>query len=182
MSIGKNIETIKAGLPEGIKLIAVSKTQSIEVTHQAYQSGHRIFGENKAQEAATKASALPADIEWHFIGHLQTNKVKLIAPFVNTIHSVDSIKLLYEIDKEAKKNNRIIKCLLQFHIASEETKFGLDMQEAITFIESPEIKTFHNISITGVMGMATFSSDQNLVRREFKNLKEIFSWIKETYY
>lgn len=182
MNIAQNIENIKESLPKNVQLIVVSKTQSIETIREAYQSGHRLFGENKAQEIAIKATALPDDIVWHFIGHLQMNKVKQIAPYINTIHSVDSIRLLREIDKEAKKNSRIIKCLLQFHIATEETKFGLNKQEAIDIIESDEMKSLHNISLAGVMGMATFTSDQNLIRREFKNLSGIFNWLKQTYF
>jgi pyridoxal phosphate enzyme (YggS family) len=160
--------------PYHATLVAVSKTQPNDAIKKAYDSGQKIFGENYVQELADKYEALPKEIEWHFIGHLQTNKVKIISPFVSLIHSVDSFKLLKEIDKEAKKNNRIINCLLQVHIAKEETKFGLSVEEASALIESPELKFLNNIRIKGLMGMATLTEDERQIRNEFRSLKNIF--------
>ena len=151
-----------------ITLIAVSKTKPIEDIKGLYDDGQRYFGENKVQELVQKYEQLPKDIKWHMIGHLQTNKVKYIAPFVSLIHSVDSFKLLEEIDKQAKKNDRIIDCLLQFHIAMEETKFGLDENEAKVILDSDDFKKLHNIRINGVMGMASYADDKELIRMEFK--------------
>ena len=170
MDILTNIRRIKNELPDGVKLIVVSKTKPPERVMEAYSAGHRIFGENKVQELVDKKNKLPEDIEWHMIGHLQSNKVKYIAPFVNLIHSVDSFKLLKEIDKEARKNNRIIPLLLQIHIAMEETKFGLDFKEAIDLVNSSALKDLKNISIKGLMGMATNTEDEVIVRREFRAL------------
>ncbi len=164
------------------QLIAVSKTHPIEKIRQVYQEGQRLFGENRPQEMLEKQPSLPADIQWHMIGHLQTNKVKYIAPFVAMIHSVDSLKLLQEINRQAQKHNRIIDCLLQFHIAKEETKFGLDEAEAEALLESPEYSAMQNIRICGVMGMATFSDDQQQVRTEFKHLKTIFNRLKARFF
>jgi hypothetical protein len=163
-------------------LIAVSKTKPIELIEEAYQSGHRIFGENKAQELAEKYEALPKDIEWHMIGHMQTNKVKYIAPFVSLIHGVDSFKLLKVINKEGEKCNRKIDCLLQFHIAKEETKFGLDLSEAIEFIKSEEFLNLKNVTVCGVMGMATYTENEATIRSEFKELVHIFNELKQTYF
>jgi PLP dependent protein len=174
MTISDNLNKIKKNLPSGCKLIAVSKTHPPEVIEEAYRAGHKIFGENKVQEMQAKAEVLPRDIEWHLIGHLQTNKVKYIAPFVACIHSVDSLKLLQEINKQAAKANRIIPCLLQIHIAKEETKFGLSEQEAFDLILGEEIKSLNNIIITGVMGMATFTENRDQIRSEFKELKQLF--------
>ena len=165
-----------------ITLIAVSKTKPIEDIKGLYDHGQRHFGENKVQELVQKYEQLPKDIKWHMIGHLQTNKVKYIAPFVSLIHSVDSFKLLEEIDKQAKKNDRIIDCLLQFHIAMEETKFGLDENEAKAILDSDDFKKLHNIRINGVMGMASYADDKELIRMEFKNLKNIFDRLKSTYF
>jgi pyridoxal phosphate enzyme (YggS family) len=165
-----------------ITLIAVSKTKPIEDIKGLYDDGQRHFGENKVQELVQKYEQLPKDIKWHMIGHLQTNKVKYIAPFVSLIHSVDSFKLLEEIDKQAKKNDRIIDCLLQFHIAMEETKFGLDENEAKAILDSDDFKKLHNIRINGVMGMASYADDKELIRMEFKNLKNIFDRLKSTYF
>jgi pyridoxal phosphate enzyme (YggS family) len=153
-------------------LVAVSKTKPIEVIKEVYDSGHKVFGENYVQELVGKYERLPKDIEWHFIGHLQTNKVKLIAPFVSLIHGVDSLKLLREIDKEAKKNNRIINCLLQVHIANEETKFGFSFEEATSLFQSSKSDDLKNISIKGLMGMATLTNDENQIRKEFRSLKQ----------
>lgn len=182
MDIGNNIAEIKQSMPEGVKLVAVSKKKSTETIMEAYNAGHKIFGENKAQELIQKQEALPEDIEWHFIGHLQTNKAKYLAPFVSMIHSIDSFKILKTVNKEAKKNNRIIPCLLQFHIAQESTKFGLSEEEAYEILDSEEYKAFKNVSIVGVMGMATFTDDEEQVRNEFRFLKRIFDKLKKEYF
>jgi PLP dependent protein len=182
MTIASNIERLRNSLPEQVTLVAVSKTKPVEDILQAYQAGQTAFGENKAQEMAAKYPLLPADINWHFIGHLQTNKVGLIAPFVSMIQSVDSLKLLVDINKEARKNHRIIPCLLQFHIAEEETKFGLTLQEAKEILSSEQYRQLTHISLSGVMGMATFTEDMEQVRREFRHLKSIFTVLKETFF
>ncbi|MBT34280.1 MAG: YggS family pyridoxal phosphate-dependent enzyme [Thalassobius sp.] len=172
----RNLDQIKTELDgTGCKLIAVSKTKPVEILTSAYQAGIRIFGENKVQEMVQKYEALPKDIEWHMIGHLQTNKVKLIAPFVSLIHSVDSIKLLKEINKRAAQNDRIIDCLFQIHIAEEETKFGLDEAELFELIESDEFNSMENIRMKGLMGMATYTTDYEQVRKEFTALKDLFN-------
>lgn len=168
--------------PTHTKLIAVSKTHPAERVLELYNQGQRRFGENRVQELTDKYEALPKDIEWHLIGHLQTNKVKYIAPFVACIQSVDSWKLLEEINKQAEKHERVIDCLLQFHIAEEETKFGLDEAEANELLQSPTFKALKNIRITGVMGMATFTDDQTQVRREFQHLKQIFVGLKTRFF
>lgn len=182
MDIEKNIAEIKQSLPEGVKLVAVSKKKSPEIIMQAYNAGHKIFGENKAQELIQKYEELPDDIEWHFIGHLQTNKAKYLAPFVSMIHGIDSFKILKTVNKEAKKNNRNIPCLLQFHIAQESTKFGLSEEEAHEILDSEDYKALKNISIFGVMGMATFTEDEMQVRNEFRFLKKIFDKLKKEYF
>jgi pyridoxal phosphate enzyme (YggS family) len=156
------------------QLIAVTKTHPVEVLHEAYNVGLRHFGENKVQEMESKSPTLPKDIHWHLIGHLQSNKVKYIAPYVHLIHSVDSMKLLQEINKEAGKQNRIIPILLQVHIADEETKYGLDSSELYTLCESPELAHFHHVCIQGLMGMATFTDNKNQIRSEFKSLRRLF--------
>ena len=181
MNPAENILQIKKSIPKGVKITAVSKTYSTEKIMQVYETGQKIFGENKVQELIKKYKLLPKDIEWHMIGHLQTNKVKQITPFVDTIQSVDSMKLLVEIDKQAKKSNRIIKCLLQIHIAEEETKFGLDLKEAEEILMSEELKTLANIQITGLMGMATLTDNQHQIELEFKSIKNIFDRLKKTY-
>ena len=181
MSVSENIKHfLSTEIPSNVKLIAVSKTKPIELIEEAYLSGHRIYGENKAQELAGKYEALPKDIEWHMIGHMQTNKVKFVAPFVSLIHGVDSFKLLQVINKEAEKNNRIINCLFQFHIAKEETKFGLDLGEAKLILSSEEFKQLKNINIIGVMGMATFTENEDVIRSEFKELVHIFNELKNS--
>ena len=168
---------------QNARLVVVSKTQPVARILEIYQkAGQRIFGENRPQEMLEKQAALPADIEWHLIGHLQTNKVKSIAPFVALIHSVDSLRLLQEIDKQALKNNRVINCLLQFHIAQEETKFGLSEQEAIEILQSPEFARFQNVRICGVMGMASFTEDTEQVRKEFRALKTVFDHLKAKFF
>lgn len=180
--IQENLNNVRATVPSNVTLIAVSKTKPISDLQEAYDAGQRIFGENKALEMRDKYQELPKDIQWHFIGHLQTNKIKYIAPFVTLIHAVDSLSLLEAVNKEAAKNNRIIDCLLQFHIAQEETKFGLDIEEAKSLLESEIYKNLKNIRICGVMGMATFTEDVVQVRNEFKNLKNIFETLKENYF
>lgn len=181
-SIAQNIAEIKASLPTKVTLVAVSKTQPNDALMDAYHAGQRIFGENRVQELASKAEALPADIEWHMIGHLQTNKVKYIAPFVSLIHSVDSSKLLKEINKEAARNGRIIPVLLQFHIAEEESKFGLNWEEAEALLTSDEFRGMRNVRAVGVMGMATFTENKNQVRKEFGSLKNIFERLKANHF
>jgi hypothetical protein len=182
MSIAENIDQVKANLPVQVQLVAVSKTKPAALLMEAYAHGQRAFGENKVQELAWKFEELPKDIEWHFIGHMQTNKVKYIAPFVHLIHGVDSFKLLKTIDAEAKKVNRIIPCLLQFHIAEEETKFGLSMDEVAEMLKSDEFHHLKNIQISGVMGMATYTDDEKQIRKEFANLKTIFETLKSAYF
>jgi len=178
-SIKQNLVQIKSTIPEHVTLVAVSKTKPVSDLMQAYEAGQRIFGENKIQEMAEKWEEMPKDIQWHMIGHVQTNKVKFMAPFVSLIHGVDSLKLLQEINKQALKNNRIIDCLLQIHIAEEETKFGLDENELYELISSSEFKELKNIRTLGLMGMATFTEDQNQIKKEFQHLKSIFDSIKE---
>lgn len=155
-------------------MVAVSKTKPVSDLMEAYNAGQRVFGENKIQEMVDKWAQMPKDIEWHMIGHVQTNKVKYMAPFVSLIHGVDSLKLLEEINKQASKNNRIIDCLLQIHIAEEETKFGLDEKELSTILASPTFKEMENIRIVGLMGMATFTDNQDQIKKEFTHLKAIF--------
>ncbi len=167
---------------KNVRLVAVSKTQPPERLLELYQAGQRIFGENRVQEMLEKRDALPDDIEWHLIGHLQTNKVKSIADFVSMIHSVDSLRLLAEIDKQAAKAHRTIDCLLQFHIAQEETKFGFDEAEAWSLLESPEFQQMKHIRVCGVMGMASFSEDTALVRSEFRYLHDVFQRIKTAFF
>ncbi|MEP5341888.1 MAG: YggS family pyridoxal phosphate-dependent enzyme [Algibacter sp.] len=174
MSIPQNLQHIKSTLPEHVTLVAVSKTKPVSDLMEAYHAGQRIFGENKIQEMADKFEVMPKDIEWHMIGHVQRNKVKYMAHFVNLIHGVDSIKLLEEINKQAKKHNRIINCLLQIKIASEESKFGITYEDASDIIQSEAFLKLKNIKIVGVMGMATFTDDINQVKQEFNVLKSIF--------
>lgn len=182
MSIPQKIEEIKKSIPENVTLVAVSKTKPNEAIMEAYDGGYRIFGENKPQELTRKFNELPKDIIWHMIGHLQTNKVKYIAPFVSLIHAVDSLKLLKEINKQALKNDRVIDCLFQFHIADEDTKFGLDLNDAELIINSEEYQNMQNVRIVGVMGMATYTDDENQVRSEFSNLKSIYSELKSKFF
>ena len=182
MNIGNKIAEIKQNIPAQVKLVAVSKTKPNEDILDAYNSGHKIFGENKVQDLVKKQEELPKDIEWHFIGHPQSNKVKFIAPFIHLIHGVDSLKLLKVINKEAQKNNRVVKCLLQFHIAEESTKFGLLIDEAKTILESEEFVAFNNVAIAGVMGMATNTDNINQIKKEFSTLKNIFNLLKNEYF
>ena len=180
--IKENLEKIKAMLPEQVTLVAVSKTKPVSDLQEAYDAGQRIFGENHALEMRDKHEVLPNDIQWHFIGHLQTNKIKYIIPFVTLIHSIDSANLLEAVNKEARKHDRIVDCLLQFHIATEETKFGLDLDEARQLLSSDAFREMHNIRICGVMGMATFTDDTEQVHNEFRNLKSIFDTLKHDYF
>lgn len=181
MTVAQRIVELKSNIPPNVTLVAVSKTKPIELILEAYQSNHKIFGENKVQELIAKYEALPKDIEWHLIGHLQSNKVKFIASFITLIHSVDSFKLLVEINKEAKKNNRIINCLLQIYIAKEDTKFGLSETEAIELLKNSEFTTMHNINIVGLMGMASNTDNIDIVKNEFKSLKLFFEKLKKEF-
>ncbi len=182
MSITNKLEQIKQLIPKQVKLVAVSKTKPQEDILTLYEYGHKVFGENKVQELKEKYENLPKDIEWHHIGHLQTNKVKYIAPFVSLIHAVDSFKLLKVINKEAQKNNRKINVLLQMHIAQEETKFGLSCKQIHEILQNPELGKLENIQITGLMGMATNTDDKEQIRKEFRYLKSCFDEIKQKYF
>jgi pyridoxal phosphate enzyme (YggS family) len=176
MSIAQNLNKIKSQLPAHVTLVAVSKTKPVSDLMEAYTAGQRIFGENKIQEMTDKWEQMPKDIEWHMIGHVQTNKVKFMAEYVSLIHGVDSLKLLQEINKQAKKHNRVIDCLLQIHIAEEETKFGLDeleLEEILKQVQN-EKSEFENIRIVGLMGMATFTENTTQIEKEFNHLKSIF--------
>lgn len=179
MSISENLKKIKDSLSVDVTLVAVSKTKSEDEILQAYATGQRVFGENKVQEMTEKWSNLPKDIEWHMIGHLQRNKVKYMAEFVSLIHGVDSLKLLKEINKQARKHSRVISCLLQVHIAEEDTKFGFDENELTETITTEEFNSLSNIKIKGLMGMATFTKDQNQIRKEFRYLKSLFDTTKK---
>lgn len=180
MSIQENLKTIEATIPAHVTLVAVSKTKPVEDLQEAYAAGMRDFGENKIQEMCDKYEILPKDIRWHMIGHVQTNKVKYMAPFVHLIHGVDSLKLLKEIHKQAEKNNRVIDVLLQQFIADEETKFGLD-QEEIQQIMQEEVQHLPNVRVVGLMGMATFTEDENQIREEFRSLKSNFDSLKNNF-
>lgn len=180
MSIVENLHQINQSIPEQVTLVAVSKTQPHQAIQTLYDAGQRVFGENKVQELVDKFEALPKDIQWHMIGHLQKNKVKYMASFVHLIHSVDSEDLLKEINKQAAKNNRVISCLMQIHIAQEETKFGMDATEAKELLESYSEK-YPNVRIVGLMGMATFTEDENQVRKEFQYLKSLFDQFQLQY-
>lgn len=180
--IKENLAKVRSTLSDGVRLVAVSKTKPVEMLQEAYDAGQRLFGENKALEMRDKHQVLPSDIEWHFIGHLQTNKVKYIAPYVSLIHSIDSLNLLQVVNKEAVKHNRVIDCLLQFHIATEETKFGLDMEEAKALLDSPEFTLLKNVRIVGLMGMATNTSNRDLIRQEFHTLHTYFDQLADTYF
>ena len=179
MSIQYNLLEIKASLPPYVTLVAVSKTWPVADLMEAYNAGQRIFGENKVQEMVEKWEQMPKDIQWHMIGHVQTNKVKYMVPFVSLIHGVDSLKLLTEINRQAKRYRKVINCLLQIHIAEEDTKFGLNEAELQELLASEEFQQMENISITGLMGMATFTDDEAQVRKEFAHLKSIFDGLKQ---
>ncbi|MEA3462277.1 MAG: YggS family pyridoxal phosphate-dependent enzyme [Bacteroidota bacterium] len=178
MGIAENLQVIKEKVPAHVTLVAVSKTKADELILEAYQAGHRDFGENKVQDLAAKQERLPADIRWHMIGHLQSNKVKYLAPFVHMLHGVDSLKLLGVINREAEKNKRVIDCLLQIRIALEETKFGLTEEEAMQLISSDAFREMKHIRIRGLMGMATYTENLNQIREEFRHLKRIFDKLK----
>lgn len=182
MSIAENIKHYQSQMPAQTELIAVSKTKPIEDLQQAYDAGQRLFGENKALEMRDKCEALPKDILWHFIGHLQTNKVKYIVPFVAMIHSVDSLKLLCEINKEAKKCDRVVDCLLQVDIAHEETKFGMDDEQIEQLLISETFKELENVRICGLMGIGSITEDMNQTQKEFHHLQELFERIKERFF
>ena len=178
MSIAKNIFNLRGKLPFGVELIAVSKTKPIEVLNEAYHAGQRHFGENKVQEMVQKHDAMPKDIHWHMIGHLQRNKMKYMASFVHLIHGVDNFSLLEEINKQGQKHNRVIDCLLQIKIAQEDTKFGLEPEEALAILQSDDYKEFENVKITGLMGMASFTTDNTQIQKEFELLKSTFDRFK----
>jgi PLP dependent protein len=183
MNCVERFNLIKVDIPDNVKIVAVSKYKPASLINELYQqTAHKIFGENKAQELDLKHTVLPHDIEWHFIGHLQTNKIKFIAPYVSVIQSVDSLKLLKEINKEAIKCGRIISCLLQFHIAQEEAKFGFSKDEATAMIEDSSFHELNNIKICGVMGMATFTKNEEQIRKEFKTLYNIFNTLKTKHF
>jgi PLP dependent protein len=178
MSIAENLINLKSQFPSHVTLVAVSKTKPIADLMEAYHAGQRIFGENKIQEMTEKWEQMPKDIQWHMIGHVQTNKVKFMAEYVSLIHGVDSLKLLEEINKQAQKHNQIMDCLFQIHIAEEETKFGLDEKELEEILQSNEFNSLKNIKIVGLMGMATFTDNQNQIKKEFQHLKAIFDKLK----
>lgn len=180
MNIKNNINNFRLTLPPSCTLVAVSKTQPVEKIREAYDAGQRVFGENKVQEMVSKHEALPPDIQWHLIGHLQTNKVKYIAPFVHLIHSADSLKLLTEIDKQAAKARRTIHCLLQLHIAEEETKFGFSEEEVLAALASGALAALGHVHIDGLMGMATFTDDRVQIRKEFRGLKAFFDKLRSS--
>lgn len=182
MSIKSNLTSILSSLPSQVKVVVVSKNHTPAEMMEVYLTGHRIFGENRVQELVRKYSLMPQDIEWHFIGHLQTNKVRLLIPLVSMVHSVDSLKLLGEIDREARKADRIIPCLLQFHIATEETKYGLDIGEAQSLLSSREFGEMKHVIVAGVMGMATLTGDLELVRQEFRTLRNYFEQLRSRFF
>lgn len=182
MNPKENLSLILDNIPSHVKVVAVSKTKPLENIKSVYDSGYKIFGENKVQELSNKYPELPKDIEWHFIGHLQRNKVKFIAPFVHMLHGIDSLRLLKEVNKQAMKAGRIINCLLQFHIATEESKFGLDMDEAKEILDSVEYRQMENIRLCGVMGMATYTEDEKIIRKEFQSLKSVFNQLHSEYF
>jgi pyridoxal phosphate enzyme (YggS family) len=180
--VKENLQKILSEIPKDVQLVAVSKTKPNEMIQEAYNAGQRIFGENRAQELAEKATALPKDIEWHMIGHLQRNKVKYIAPHVNMIHSIDSPRLLKEVNKQAKKCNRVIDVLIQFHIAREESKFGFSLEEVVDLFEDEDFPHMENINIRGVMGMATFTDNQEKVEEEFQALNNYFLVVQSRFF
>lgn len=182
MSIEENLKEVLGSLPEGVRLVAVSKFHPVEALQEAYDAGQRIFGENHVQEMDRKHESLPADIEWHFIGHLQTNKVKYIAPYVAMIHAIDSYKLLTEVDKQAAKAGRVIPCLLQIHIAQEETKFGFSFDECRQMLDAGEWRSLTHVQIAGVMGMASNVDDTRQIRSEFHSLNAFFQAMKQAHF
>ncbi len=182
MSIADNLKQVLAEIPSGVRLVAVSKYQSNEAIEEAYQAGQRIFGESKVQEMAAKYESLPKDIEWHFIGHLQTNKVKYIAPYVSMIHGIDSYKLLVEVDKQAAKAGRVIECLLQLHLSTEETKFGFSFDECREMLEAGEWKSLSHVHICGLMGMASNTNDPKIIECEFHHLNNFFTSVHHRWF
>jgi pyridoxal phosphate enzyme (YggS family) len=182
MSVSDNLNKVKQHVPSHVTLVAISKTHPVDHIMEAYNAGQRVFGENKVQEMVSKQEVMPKDIQWHLVGHLQSNKIKYIAPFVTLIHSVDSLKLLVAINKEAVKADRVIDCLLQVYIAEEETKFGLSVEELTELLESEEYKQLTHVRVCGVMGMATFTDNEDQIRKEFKSLKTIFTNLKNSYF
>jgi len=182
MGVTENLQLIKEKIPALVTLVAVSKTKTDEAIMEAYEAGHRDFGENKVQDLAAKQERLPADIRWHMIGHLQSNKVKYLAPFAHLLHGVDSLKLLGVIDREAEKNNRVIDCLLQVRIALEETKFGLTEEDLMLLVRSDAFREMNHVRIRGLMGMATYTENSNQIREEFRHLKRIFDRLKDSQY
>ncbi|WP_321481139.1 YggS family pyridoxal phosphate-dependent enzyme [uncultured Bacteroides sp.] len=182
MMIEENLKQVLADLPKGVRLVAVSKFHPTEAIEEAYKAGQRIFGESKVQEITGKQEALPSDIQWHFIGHLQSNKIKYMAPYVSMIHGIDSYKLLCEVNKQAEKVQRTIDCLLQLHVAQEETKFGFSLEECRNMLSMGLWKELKNIRICGLMGMASNTNDEEQIKGEFKALHTFFNEIKETFY
>lgn len=182
MTVAEKFERIQRHIPKNVRLIAVTKTHPVDLIQASYDFGHRHFGENKVQELLAKKDLLPSDVVWHMIGHLQSNKVRQIAPFIGWIHGVDSFKLLQTIDKEGAKNQRVIPCLLQVHIAEESTKFGFSPDELKELFQSKPLTELQNVEIRGLMGMATFTEDKNQVRREFSGLKALFDELKQTFF
>ncbi|MBQ7823506.1 MAG: YggS family pyridoxal phosphate-dependent enzyme [Bacteroidaceae bacterium] len=181
-TIGERLNAIKSSMPPEICLVAVSKFHSVESIREAYIAGQRVFGESKAQELVQKKAELPNDIQWHFIGHLQSNKIKYIAPFISMIHSIDSFKLLSEVNKVAARENRIIRCLLQIHVAEEETKFGFSPNECIDMLRGGAWRDLRNVSICGIMGMASFTDNQAQIMEEFNSLSSLFHILKEEFF
>lgn len=181
-TIGERLNAIKSSMPPEICLVAVSKFHSVESIREAYIAGQRVFGESKAQELVQKKAELPNDIQWHFIGHLQSNKIKYIAPFISMIHSIDSFKLLSEVNKVAARENRIIRCLLQIHVAEEETKFGFSPSECIDMLRGGAWRDLRNVSICGIMGMASFTDNQAQIMEEFNSLSSLFHILKEEFF
>lgn len=182
MYISEQISRLRAELPEGVRLLAISKYQPIEAIREAYDAGQRMFGENHIQEMAAKAAVLPKDIEWHFTGHVQTNKIKYMAPFVSLVHAVDSFRLLRELDKHAAKHNRCIDCLLQIHIAQEDTKYGLSVDECRDLLATESWRELKHVRIVGLMAMGSNTDDMEQVRGEFRQMKQLFDELKQTYF
>ncbi len=182
MSVAEQITSLRKELPRGVSLLAISKYQPIEAIQEAYDAGQRMFGENHIQEMAAKAAVLPKDIEWHFTGHVQTNKIKYMAPFVSLVHAVDSFRLLREIDKHAAKHNRCIDCLLQIHIAQEDTKYGLTIDECRQLLANEPWRELEHIRITGLMAMGSNTDDMEQVRHEFRQMKQLFDELRATYF
>jgi PLP dependent protein len=180
MSITLNLLSLRNEIPSSVKLIAISKTKSVEQIMEAYRAGQRVFGENKVQELLPKYELLPKDIEWHLVGHLQTNKVKYIASLIDLIHSIDSLSLLREVDKQGRKINKVVKCLLQVYIAKEETKFGMDEKELLEMLSSPGFLACENVEVVGLMGMATYTDNEAQIRKEFRSLFQLFNKLKSS--